>query len=102
MEAIRGMTMRVLLLLFICISIFLSGMVFESKQDQESVITDDVEIVEEVVVQVVPNDPLDEQEMLPMNFTQQTASFLEGIVNGLYTLIVNLLHDIASIFFSIV
>lgn len=77
-------------------------MVFGS--NQENAHEDHLEVVEEVVVQVVPNDTTRaaDQDILPMTFTQKTASFLEGIVNGVYTIIVDILHDIASIFFSIV
>ncbi len=98
--------MRLLLMLFICISIFLAGMVFggqEQANGEHSHNSSAVEVVEEIIVsdQVTSNETPTIQDPTQMNFTQKTASFLEGTVNGLYDFIVAFLYEIASIFFSI-
>lgn len=95
--------MRLLLLLFVCVSIFLAGMVFGGNQQ-----TDDKESPFQVVEEIVPTKETHIEEVTTiqdppqMNFTQKAASFLEGTVNGLYDFIVAFLYEVASIFFSIV
>ncbi len=95
--------MRMLLLLFISLTIFLAGMVFGGKE-QVGKDNPTLQMVEGVDPshQVHVGEVETMQEPSAMNFTQKTASFLEGAVEGIYDVIVTILYEIASIFFSIV
>lgn len=97
--------MRVLLVIFMCTTFFLIGIVFgnnEARQVGEpaSVVDETLVVVEEVTVSDSPEGFVYDKPV-SLTLTQKTASFLEGLVNGIYTVIVDVLHEIASIFFSI-
>lgn len=105
--------MKSIVILLLLLLFFMSGMMFGADRTEEAspevspvnpIEAKETETVQSVAIQTstVQNNqsPADvEYKSASTHFTQKMASFIEGIVKGFYEIIVQLLYQVAQLFY---